>query len=218
MKKRVVIAIALLILFSTISSQKKIQISKFNLKEIKVENNIILENKDLKKLLIPIYDKNLIFLRYSEVEKLLMQNSFIESFKIKKKYPQSLKIEIFEKKPIAILFYKKKKYYLSDKIDLIEFSDNQNFQDLPYIFGDHKKFKKLYINLKKTNFPLHTIKKYIFFDSGRWDLETVNKKTIRLPSTNYEKNLEEYLKMKNNKNFEKYNIFDFRVNNQLIIK
>ena len=98
---------------------KKIQISKFNLKEIKVENNIILENKDLKKLLIPIYVKNLIFLRYSEVEKLLMQNSFIESFKIKKKYPQSLKIEIFEKKPIAILFYKKKKYYLSDKIDLI---------------------------------------------------------------------------------------------------
>ena len=58
-----------------------------------------------------------------------------------KKIPQSLKIEIFEKKPIANSFLQEKKYYLSDKIDLIEFSDNQNFQDLPYIFGDHKKFK-----------------------------------------------------------------------------
>ena len=29
-----------------------------------------------------------------------MQNSFVDSFIIKKKYPNSLKVEIFEKKPI----------------------------------------------------------------------------------------------------------------------
>ena len=85
-------------------------------------------------------------------EKLLMQNSFIEGFNIKKKYPQSLKIEIFEKKPIAILIYDKEKYYLSEKIELIEFNDHKNFQELPYIFGNHKKFKQLYNKLKKNKF------------------------------------------------------------------
>ena len=49
-----------------------------------------------------------------------MKNSFIESYNIKKKYPNSLNIKIFEKKPIAILQDKKKKFYLSEKIDLIE--------------------------------------------------------------------------------------------------
>ena len=48
---------------------------------------------------------------------------------------------------------------------------------------------------------------------------TVNKKTIRLPATNYEKNLEEYLKMKNQiKILINIIVFDYRVNNQLILK
>ena len=84
MKKRSVIAIALLILFSTITTQKKIYISKFNLKKIQIENNFILKDTDLKKLLTPLYEKNLILLDYSEIERELMKNSFIESFKVKK--------------------------------------------------------------------------------------------------------------------------------------
>ena len=85
MKKRTVIAIALLILLTTITSQQKIVISKFNLKKIDIENNFLLEDKDIKKLLASIYNKNLIFLKNTEVQTALMQNSFIESFNIKKK-------------------------------------------------------------------------------------------------------------------------------------
>ena len=107
MKKRTVIAIALLLLFSTITLQK-IEISKFNIKEIEIENNFILKENEIKKLLIPLYEKNLFFLSNAEIENALMRNSFIESFNIKKKYPQILRIKIFEKKPIAIVFYKKK--------------------------------------------------------------------------------------------------------------
>ena len=110
MKKRTVIAFALLILFSTIISQNEIEITKFKLEKIQIENNSILKEKDIKELLAPFYGRSLIFLRYEEIEKALMQNSFIESFNIKKKYPQSLKIEIFEKQPIAILFNKKKNF------------------------------------------------------------------------------------------------------------
>ena len=88
--------------------KKKFYTSKFNLKEVQIENNSILKERDLKKLLIPLYDRNLIFLSYSEIEEALMQNDFIESFKVKKKYPQTLNIKIFEKKPIAIVFHKKK--------------------------------------------------------------------------------------------------------------
>ena len=217
MKKRFVISVAFLIFFSTIIYPKKIQFSKFNLKEVQIENNSILKEKDLKELLIPIYNKNLITLSYMEIEKLLMQNSFVDSFNIKKIYPQSLKIEIFEKKPIGILFFNKKKYYLSEKIELIEFFDHKNFQDLPYIFGNRKVFKKLYVELKNTNFPLHLVKKYTFFESNRWDLE-IDNKIIKLPSNNYKKSLKEYLNLRNKKDFKKYEIFDFRVNNQLILK
>ena len=91
MKKRTAIAIALLILLTTITSQQKIIISKFNLKKINIENNFLLEDKDIENLLTPIYNKNLIFLNNIEIKKALMQNSFIESFKIKKEISQFLK-------------------------------------------------------------------------------------------------------------------------------
>ena len=218
MKKRLVIASFLLILLSTISSEQSFVISKFNLKKIKIENNFLLKESDIKKLLIPFYDKNLIFLKNIEIQQALMQNSFIESFKIKKKYPSTLKIKIFEKRPIALLFDKENKFYLSEKIDLIQFKDIPNYQNLPYIYGNKDDFKIFYNNLKKTNFPLDTIKKYILHETNRWDLETKNNKIIKLPSKNYIKSLKSYLNLKNKNGFGKYELFDYRIRNQLILK
>ena len=218
MKKRIVISIILLALLTTITSQQKITVSKFNLKKIILENNFLIKEKDIKNSLLPIYDRNLVFLDYSEIEKVLMQNSFIESFKIKKKYPNTLKIKIFEKKPIAILQNKKKKYYLSERIDLIEFENLKNYQDLPYIFGNKENFKIIYDDLKKINFPLNLVKKFIFYDSNRWDLETIDKKIVKLPNKNYTQSLENFLKIKDKKRFKNYKVFDYRLEKQLILK
>ena len=218
MKKRFVTALLLLILLTTINPQQKIVISKFNLKTIIIENNLLLEDKDIKNLLLPIYDKNLFFLKNIEIKKALIQNSFIESFNIKKKYPSTLKIKIFEKKPIAILISEKKKFYLSEKIDLIEFKNLPNYQTLPFVLGNKDDFKIFYNNLKKINFPIDTIVKYTLYETNRWDLETINNQIIKLPYKNYTKSLENYLNLKSKNSFEKYKLFDYRISNQLIIK
>jgi len=218
MKKRLIIALSLLILLTTINSQQSLVISKFNLKTIIIENNLLLKDEDIKNLLIPFYNKNLILLDNNEFKKALMQNSFIESFNIKKKYPSTLKVKIFEKKPIAVLFNKKNKFYLSEKIDLIEFKNLQNYQTLPFVLGNKDDFKIFYSNLKRINFPLDIIKKYTLFETNRWDLETKNNQVIKLPSKNYTKSLKNFLNLKNKNDFEKYELFDYRINNQLILK
>ena len=218
MKKQLVIAFILFTLLTTITFKEKIIISQLNIKEIIVENNSLVKKKDVKKLLISIYNKNIIFLDNKEIEKALTQNSFIETFDVKKKYPQTLKIRIFEKKPIAILLNKKKKFYLSDKIELIEFENIKKYQDLPYVFGNRDDFKIFYNDLKKINFPFDLISKYTLYESKRWDLETTDKIVIKLHSKNYLKNINNYLDSRNKQNFKKYKIFDYRINNQLILK
>lgn len=218
MKKKIVFGLSLFLLLTTITSQQKIIFSKFNLKQIIIENNFLIKDKEIKKLLVPIYNKNLILLKNKDVERALLQNSFIDSFKLKKKYPNTLIIEIYEKKPIAILFYKKNKFYLSRKIDLIEFNNLKNFQNLPYVFGNKEEFKIFYDNLKKINFPLNQIKKFIYYETNRWDLETNDKKLIKLPSKNYIKSLQNYLEIESKKNFKKYVLFDYRIKDQLILK
>ena len=218
MKNRLIIAIALFITLSTVSSQQKIVFSKFKLKEINVENNFLIKEKEIKELLIPVIDKNLIFLAHSDVEELLIKNRLIESFNIKKKYPNSLQIKIFEKKPIAILLDKQNKFYISEKIDLIEFDKLIDDKNLPYVLGNREEFEVFYNSLKTINFPFEIIKKYTLFETNRWDLETMNKKIIKLPPENYIRSLENYLNLRNDDNFEKYLVFDFRIQDQLILK
>lgn len=218
MKSRFIIALVLLILLSTITPQGKNFMSFFNLKEIKVENNSTLSDIDIRKLLAPIYDKNLIFLDTLQIEKLLYQSNLIKGFDIKKKYPNVLTVNIYEKKPIAILQIKKKKFYLSEEIELIKFNSFHNYENLPYVFGNQEDFKNFYKDLNKIDFPINLIKKYILYDSNRWDLETIDKKIIKLPTKNYLKSLKNFQNLRDKKEFIKHKIFDYRINNQLILK
>jgi cell division septal protein FtsQ len=218
MKKRIIIALILLISLTTITSDQKIIFSIFAIKKITIENNFLLKENDIKKSLKPIYDKNLLQLNNKEIKKILLQNSLIDSFKIKKKYPNTLEIEIFEKKPIAILFDKKQKFYISEKIELIDYNMLNIDNNLPYVLGNKDDFKIFYDNLRKIKFPFNSVKKYILYENNRWDLETLNNKTIKLSAQNYKDNLEHYLNLINKKEFKKYNLYDFRIKNQLILK
>jgi len=67
MKKRAVIAVTLLILLSTIIPQLKIQLIKFNIKKINIENNFLIKKKDLENSLDPLINKNLLLLKNNEI-------------------------------------------------------------------------------------------------------------------------------------------------------
>jgi len=140
MKKRLAIAFALLVLFSSYKPQNITLSNKFNIEEIKIENNLILKDEEIKKILFFLNGTNLIFLKTFDIKKHLKANSFIESFEIKKIYPNKIIIRISEKKPIAILQSKKNKYYLSENIELINFRDLENYKNLPTVFGNKESF------------------------------------------------------------------------------
>ena len=68
------------------------------------------------------------------------------------------------------------------------------------------------------SFPIELIEKYFLFETKRWDLQLKDKKIIKLPPNNYKQSLKSFLGIKDNKNFSKYKVFDYRLNNQLILK
>ena len=218
MKNRTIIGIALFILFSTFISQKKININKFKIKEIKIENNNILKDRELIKLFSFLYNKNLIFLNSYDFKEIVEQENFIKNLKIKKIFPDKLVINIFENKPIAILIDKEKKFFLGKKIDLIEFREISEFKNLPVVNGDQKKFKILFYNLITNNFPIDEIQSYFLFESNRWDIKMKDNRIIKLPYKNYNLSLKNFLEIKNKRSYDKYKIFDYRIKHQLILK
>jgi cell division septal protein FtsQ len=219
MKNRFILGIALFILFSTFISQKKITINKFKIQEIKIENNNILEDRELIKVFSFLYNKNLIFLSSFELKKWIDKKSFIKKLEIKKIFPDKLVIKVFEKEPIAIIIDKyQKKFYLGKKIDLIRYRKIQKYENLPVIKGEQNNFKILYNNLIKINFPTEQILSYRYFKANRWDIEMNDKKILKLPAKNYNEVLINFIDIKDKTNFEKYKIFDYRLNNQLILR
>ncbi len=189
----------------------------FSIQKIEIEGNSILNSDEIVRKLNFLYTENLFFLNLKDIEKNLKNETFIESFSVKKIYLNTLKIKIVEKEPIAILQNKKKKYYISDKGDFIDFKDIERYRDLPTVFGNGKFFYSLYQDLKYIKFPLEEVKSFYFFESGRWDLLMNDNKQIKLPIKDYLISLKNYMNLKSNSNFNKYKIFDYRIKDQLIL-
>ena len=218
MKKSLLGLIILFILLTTYTPKFNFVInSNLNIKTIKIENNSIIEPDAIKKKLNFLYEENLFFLNIKDIEENLRSETFIESFSIKKIYPNTLKLIIVEKTPIAILQNKKKKFYISDKGNLIAFIDINIYNDLPTVFGKGRDFYSLYQDLQNIDFPLDMIKSFYFFESGRWDLIMHDDKVIKLPIKDYLFSLKNFMLSKTNSNFNNYKIFDYRIKDQLIL-
>ena len=217
--KKSLFGLIILFVFLTTYTPKSNFIFNSNLyiKKIDIENNSSLKTDAIKSKLNFLYRENLFFLNIKDIEENLKSETFIESFSIKKVYPNTLKLIIVEKKPIAILNNKKKKFYISDKGHLISFINIKRYDDLPTVFGNGRNFYSLYKDLQNIKFPLEMIKSFYFFESGRWDLIMNDDKVIKLPITNYLSSLKNFMLSKSNNNFNNYKIFDYRIKEQLIL-
>ena len=217
MNKRFFIALTLILLLTTYKLTNEINLN-LKVKKIIIENNNILSEKKVKEDLYFLYEKNLFFLNNNLIKNKLDKNSLIESFKIKKIYPNTVKIHVFEKEPVFILQNKKKKFYFTKKNLLINYTKIKQFEDLPIVFAEKENFEKFYNELKKIKFPIKIVKAFYFFESKRWDLLTVNNKTIKLPIKDYDISLKNFINIQKKESFRNYTIFDYRITDQLILK
>ena len=219
MKKQLIIALVLLLLLSTYYTQENFNFNvKFNIKEIEIDNNYIEDEIEIKKKLSFLYKTNFLFLDKKRMKTKLKEFEFIDSFEVKTIYPNKIIIKITEKKPIAVIQNKTEKKYFTSNGETINYLNLKEFEQLPIVFGDRKSFKLFYNELKLKNFPINEIKTFYLFESNRWDLITKKNQIIKLPKNNYFESLENFKKLKDQASFEKYKTFDYRINNQLILK
>ena len=189
----------------------------FPIQTIKIENTIALNIEEVYSALEFLKGESLFFLSKEKIKNSLVKFDFVSSFKVKKIYPSTIKILIIEKKPVAIFFQEKKKFFISDNGDLINYIQKEDFSNLPILFGKKNNFNNLYIQLKKINFPINTIKSFHYFEIDRWDITLKNDKLIRLPKDNYVEILKNFISIKNDSKFKKYKTFDYRIKDQLIL-
>ena len=209
----------LLLLLSTYYPTYKIRntILIFTIKNVEVENNKVLDSNKIINELENLKGKSLLFVDREIIKSAINKFDFISSFQVKKIYPKTIRIKIFEKKPVAIYIEEKNKFYISEKGDLIKYIEIDYYNNLPLLFGKKTNFNIFFQGLKNANFPITDIKSFHYFEIGRWDIILNDEKIIKLPKENYADILENFLLIKNDKSFDKYKIFDYRIKDQLIL-
>jgi cell division protein FtsQ len=143
MKKfyRIIILLIVLIFLTTYSPSVLNVFPKkknffFKIQNIEVINNYLIDENEIIEKLNQIYKKNILFVSRNDIERPLKSIVFLESIEVKKKYPSTIIITVYESKPVAILFKKNSKYLLDSSSNLIPFNENMLFDDLPSLFGE----------------------------------------------------------------------------------
>ena len=166
----------------------------------------------LKKLI----NSNLIFLDKNNIKNDLDSYTFLDNYRVNKKYPSEINIFLKETKVIANTSFSGKNYLLGSNGKFI--STNKIDKNIPNIFGkfDPIKFFQLISKLENNNFNTDKISDYYYFNSQRWDIKTNDGLLIKLPFKDLDKAIKN-ISMVMLGEVEKKKIIDLRVSNQVII-
>ncbi|MAJ22419.1 MAG: hypothetical protein CBC24_01220 [Candidatus Pelagibacter sp. TMED64] len=221
-KNRILIYLLIFILLSSYNNSKYKFLNNFDLfriSSIQIEGNSLLLKKEIIQLIGNIFEQNIFFLKKSEIDEKLKSVSIIHSFDIKKKYPDTIIINIYEEKPLGILI-EKDKHIITQENNIISYNLDIDKSNLPLIYGKEAEifFLEFYNLLKKYDFPLNKISSFHFFQIGRWDLKLKNEKIIKLPYENIERSIIQTITYLNEEKLKEYNIIDLRIDGKIIVQ
>ena len=218
-KNKIYIYIFIFFLLSTFNNLQLVNSNffKFNVDKIKVsglseENNLyILE--EIEKLFL----KNIFIIEKDFLFKILEKNNLINSFEVKKIYPNTIEVEIEEAKLLAITIIEERFFFIGSNGKLIDYNNSK--KNLPYVFGkiDVDNFVNFVEVVEQSKFDFNKIKEIYFFPSGRWDIKTKDDKLFKLPIENIEFKLNALNEIYINNKFKNAKIIDLRIKNKIII-
>ena len=157
-KKSFFLWLFLLVVLTTYNfdSKENLVSSFFKIKKIEIEGIQNLDRKEIEEKFNPLKEKNIIFTNQKQFRKLIDNLELVKEIKVKKIYPDKIKITIKEFKIIGIFVDEKnqKKSILTDHGKIINSYNKKHFNDLPLVFGENadKIFFTFYPFFKATGF------------------------------------------------------------------
>ena len=200
--------------FNKTQNYSIISIKKINVGGLSDLNNLKIE-KSLNSLLL----KNIFFVKKKKIAEILDINNLIESFHIRKVYPDILSVKINKADFLAIVNQGTNKMIIASNGKLVSLNDVDFLtRKLPFVFG--KVSNEYFINFKKiiddSKFDYKEIEEFYFHPSNRIDIKTKDGFLIKLPFKNLSEALRLASLIKKDDKFKNNKILDLRIANHII--
>ena len=198
-----------------IKNSYSIILKKIEVIGLSEENNLNVYN-NLKFLLT----RNIFLLKKKDFQDILNKNELIETFYIKKIYPDLLKVKLNQTNLLAITNQNNKKYYIGSNGKLIPINLIKDFNnELPFVYtkSNYNNFIILKNIIDQSQFQFQLIESFYYFPSNRWDIKTRDGFLIKLPEKNVKESLKFVQLIKESEEFKNKKIIDLRVFNNIIL-
>ena len=215
--KKILTYFFLLLLVGSINNIHLNSVKLQSIQDIKVLGLDNKENSILKEKIKDLKLNNFFSIKTKEINNIISSNNLVEKYRIFKRYPSSLDINIDQTKFLARINDNGKTFLVGSNSKLSEaYLSNDT---LPFIFGNPNikeflDFKKI---IDQSKFSYDDIKNLYFFSSKRWDLELNNGVIIKLPQNYIEDSLRLVFEFLYQQKFENIKIIDARIKNQIIL-
>ena len=215
--KKVLIYLFLLVLLGSVNNKYFVDSKFFIIKNLKLVGLSGLEKLDVLLQLEQIKNKNIFYLPKKQIISVFNSNNLIDSFKVNKKYPSDINIEIKKTIFLATIKIHNENFLIGSNKKLIK--SKIDYPNLPLVLGNPslEDFFLINENISKSLVKFNEIKKLHFFPSKRWDLELNSGILIKLPINSSINSLNDFSEIKNLPHFKNVKIFDMRVNKQIIV-
>ena len=195
----------------------------FKIKNIEISGLNHLDKNDIIKIVNAYNDINIFNVNVDDIYKKIKNNTWIKKASIEIIYPNTIKILLTEKKPVAIWQNRYGNTLITKSGDVIFEKNLEEFKNyLPIVVGQnvHKEVQSILDIFSKNKDFVTNIWSLTFVNQRRWDVHFNQGLTIKLPSKNLEKAWEKVLYLE--KNFKILNLglteIDLRNSDQILGK
>ena len=168
----------------------------YQLKYVKINSLQRINKSEVNKIINQYYSQSIFLLPLEEISNSINQLSWAKDVNLSTNFIDNLNVEIFEYKPIGLLFYNNQLFYFSKDGKIID-KFREEINESLIIFYGNQASKEAYnlLNIINKTETFNMIKEAYYINERRWNVKLHNNILLNLSEINIEESLKNYIKL-----------------------